>query len=199
MLVLISPAHAAVLTINFAGNLTQVPLDEALGDLNAGDPFQGSFSFDTSAADLIPSDPAIGGFTWHAPLGMTVTIGPHVFTALGSLNIGILNGLVDQYTVFATDSSGAITLELFLQDNSGGVFSGDGLPSGPPLLAGFQQKDFHLLAEFAAGEVQADGQLTTLASADVPEPGTAGLFLAGLSALFTTARHRRSAHSAHSR
>jgi hypothetical protein len=193
LFVLLSSANAAVLTFQFSGNVTQVPLDEVFGDLNPGDLIQGTFSFDTSATDAVPADPSIGSYTSSAPLGMDVTIGTHNFKTSGGLNIGILNGVVDQYTVLATSASGDLTLELFLQDNTGSAFSNDHLPLTPPALTDFAQRDFHLIATLAGGEVQADGQLGATAVA-TPEPPTAGFILAGSIFLLPAVRKRFSQH-----
>jgi len=183
-------ANATVLTFTFAGNLTQVPLDEVFGDLAPGDGFVGSFSFDTSAADLIPADPATGSFAWSAPFGMNVDIGAHNFTTSGSLSIGVLNSLVDQYTILATSASGDLTLELFLQDSTGSAFSNDSLPSSLQ-LADFDQREFHLNGTFDSGQVQADGQVTTLTVPNAPEPSTAALALTGLILPFIWKRFQR--------
>jgi hypothetical protein len=179
LFVLISSANASVVTFEFSGEVTQVPLDEVVGDLVSGNLIQGSFSFDTSAIDSIPGDPATGSFSWSAPFGMRVRIGAHDFSASAQLSIGILNSFVDQYSVLATSDSGDLTLELFFQDNTGNVFASDKLPLAPPPLAGFSQKDFHLDAISGDGETQADGELDSLSSPPVPEPSTSGLFLAG--------------------
>jgi hypothetical protein len=188
LLALLSSANAAVLTFQLSGNVTQVPLDDVFGDIAVGETIHGSYTFDTSAADLAPADSATGIFTWGAPFGMTVTIGTHDFTTSGLLNVGILNSFVDQYTVLGLSAASDVTLELFLQDHTGGVFANDQLPLTAPSLAGFGQKDFHLHAMLAGGEIQVDGQLSTLASQAVPEPHPAGLVLVGSIILLVLAR-----------
>jgi hypothetical protein len=191
LFVLLNSASATTLTFKFSGTVTQVPVDEVLGDLEFGDEIQGGFTFDPSASDLIPNDPTTGSFTWAAPLGMTVTVGSHTFGTSGLLSIGILNGAVDQYTVLGQSAAGDLTLELFLQDNTGAVFSSDRLPLTAPALASFAQRDFHLDGTFAGGEVQADGRLNSLSGQVVPEPDTAGIFLAALVVLLILARRKR--------
>jgi hypothetical protein len=182
-------AHAAVVTFQFSGTVTQVPIDEVFGDIEFGEPLQGSFTFDTSAADLIPNDPSTGTYQWTDPLGMTATIGSHQFAANGLLSISVLNSVVDQYTVLAETSAADITMELFLQDGTGTVFNNDHLPTTPPALGSFAERDFHLDAIFSSGEVQVDGQITTLGGTSVPEPGTLGALGAGLVVLLAW-RHR---------
>jgi hypothetical protein len=181
-------AHATPITFQFSGTLSQVPVDEVFGDINAGDEIQGSYTFDSSAMDLVP-DSKVGSFTATAPFGMQVTIGSHNFAAQGSLNIGVLNASVDQYTVLAQSSAGDISLELFLQDNTGAVFSNDQLPITPPELASFAERDFHLDAVFEDQEVQADGQINSLVAAPEPDPAT--LVLGGSLVLLGIARWKR--------
>jgi hypothetical protein len=161
------------------------------GDVSFGDGLQGSFSFDTSAADLIPGDATSGSYSFGSPLGMHVSIGTHEFDASGSLNIGILNSFVDQFTVLATSADGALTLELFLQDNTGTAFSNDHLPSTAQQLAGFLQRDFHLNADFAGSEIQVDGRLSALSSSAVPEPAVQGPVVLTLLLLLVLALRRR--------
>lgn len=119
MFVLLQPAWADSVTVQFFGKVTQVPLDEVFGDIEVGDAIQGSFDFDTLAPDLDPSDASVGIYSWTAPFGMAVNVGAHSFNAFGNLNISVLNSFVDQYSVLATDAFEDLTLELFLQDNSG--------------------------------------------------------------------------------
>ena len=184
------PAKADVVTFDFAGVVTQVPVDEAFGDLAASDPIQGSFRFDTSASDLIPMDPATGSYSFSTPFGMTAAVGAHEFDALGSLNIGILNSFVDQYSVLATSASGDLTLELLLQDNTGEAFGNDHLPATPPPLVDFSEKDFHLIAMFNGQDVQTDGQLSGFTDQVVPEPSLIVPVLAGMVFTAVLARWR---------
>jgi len=190
LFLLLSPVHAAVLNFQFTGTVTQVPLDEAFGDIAIGDGIQGGFSFDTSATDLIPGDPATGSFQFGPPFGMAFTVGTHQFTTSGSLNIGVLNSFVDQFTVLGTSASGDLSLELFLQDNTGTVFSNDHLPVTALPLGSFAQRDFHLNAVFAGGQVQIDGQINATSATTVPEPGSTVAIPAGLILLALTRRKR---------
>jgi hypothetical protein len=185
-------AKSETITLQFSGNVTQVPVDEVFGDINAGDAILGSFSYDTSAVDLIPLDSSTGSYIFSAPFGMNVSIGAHTFNTAGSLNIGILNSFVDQYSVLATNETGDLTFEILLQNNESVVFTDDHLPSSAPPLAGFDQRDFHFDGLFDGGEVQADGTLSTLAAQDAPEPGTLAEVLAGFFVLLALTRSRRS-------
>jgi hypothetical protein len=194
LLVIPGAVNASTITLQFAGNVTQVPLDEVFGDLTVGQQIQGSFSFDSSAVDLAPADPATGIYASSAPFGMDVTIGTHEFTTSGSLTIGILNSFVDQDTVFANSASNDLTLELFFQDNTGTAFTNDHLPLTFPAINAFAQRDFHLDALFDAGEVQVDGQIGTSDAQAAPEPASVGLAFAGSLVLLALARLRRPSH-----
>jgi len=178
-------ANASIVTVLFSGNITQVPVDEIFGDIHFGDPFQGTYTFDSTAPDLIPS-PSTGSYSFTAPLGITATIGSHIFEAAGSLNIGILNGFIDQYTVLAFSPTGDLAIQLFLQDNSAAVFSGDQLPSHPPSLSAFTQRDFQLTFSLDGSELQAAGQLEVLTA--VPEPHSLSLMFAAVLAVYRIRR-----------
>ena len=189
LILLLSTANASVITVEFSGSITQVPLDEVFGDIVPGEQFLGAYFFDSSAIDQIPNDPNFGTYSWGAPLGMTVTIGAHQFIANGSFNIGTLNGAVDQFTALAASAAGDITLELFLQDNTGSALSNDHLPLTPLPPGGFAQRDFHLIADLSGGQLQVDGQLSASQAASAPEPSPALLILAG-SAFLLAGRRR---------
>jgi hypothetical protein len=184
-------ASAASITVQFTGIVTQVPIDDIYGDITAGSLFAGSYTFNSTAVDLIPADPASGSYTSSGvPFEMLVSIDGHVFTASDSVNIGIFNSFVDQYTVLALGASGDLALELFLQDNAATVFANDGLPLTAPLLGAFAIKDFHSHQVAVGGEVQVDGQVTSLSVSTVPEPSAGLLVCAGLVVLLLLWRRK---------
>jgi hypothetical protein len=187
----LSSANADTVTFDFTGSVTQVPLDDVFGDIAVGSAIQGSYTFDTTAVDLVPADPNTGSYTWSAPFGMLVTVEAHDFSTSGVLNIGVVNSFVDQYTVFALSATGDLTLELFLQDTTGSVFVNDHLPLLAPSLSSLTQKDFHFHGMFAGGEVQFDGQLSAPSVQAVPEPSPAIPLLVG-SIMVMLARRRLS-------
>src|SRR5438067_871564 len=137
-------AHAGPITFNFTGTVTQVPIDDLGTGIQFLDAIFGTLTFDSTAVDAIAA-PTAGSYTSTGPgFGMTATIGPGalLFLVSGSLNIGILNTFVDQYTAHA--SSATLVLDLLFQDNSATIFSTDALPLNPPALGGFAQREFHL-------------------------------------------------------
>ena len=177
-------SYGAPITIDHSGTITQVPIDDLYGDIAAGSTVQISYTFDSTAVDLIPADSATASYASSGvPFTMTFSFPGHVFTADGSVQIGIFNSFVDQYTVLGTGNGGNLTLELFLQDNGATAFSDDSLPLSAPSLAAFTVADFHFHEIGDDGrETQFDGQLTGT-SAAVPEPSTAVALLLGLGVL----------------
>ncbi len=173
-------ANASIVTVLFSGSITQVPIDDVFGDIQFGDPFQGTYSFDSAASDLIPS-PSTGSYSFTAPLGIAATIGSHTFAATGSLNIGILNVVIDQYTVLAFSPTADLAIQLLLQDNSAAVFSSDQLLPHPPSIGAFTQRDFQLTFSLDGAELQVGGQLEVLTA--VPEPHSLSLMFAAVLAV----------------
>ena len=189
----------ADVTFGFTGMVTQVPIDDLATGIQPDDAISGTFTFDPAAPDLI-SAPSSGSYLSTGPaFGMTVSIDGLTFSDSGSLNIGILNSFVDQYTV--TASSALLSLELFFQDNSGTIFNSDSLPVTPPLLSAFAERDFHLDQTDALGsETQVDGRITALTGSvvsTVPEPSfLALLFTAAVAfALYRLIRSHPSQNS----
>jgi hypothetical protein len=189
LLLLACGANANTTFFQFTGTVTQVPIDDIFGDITFQDPISGSFSFDSSALDLVAS-PTTGSYDFTAPFGTDVQVGSHAFGAAGFLNISILNSFVDQYTVLAESSSGDLSLDLNLQDSTGTIFSSDALPLIAPSLAGFDQRDFHLVDQLTDGALQVDGQITSLGESSAPEPAAVGLVGTGLAALLVRSRRK---------
>jgi hypothetical protein len=189
-ILLAHPVHADPVTFQFSGLVTQVPVDEVFGDIAFGDTFDATLSFDSTATDLVPDDPTIGSYAFSSPFGMSVDIGKHNFEASGSLNIGILNSFVDQYTVLATSQTGDLDLELFLLDNTGSVFADDHLPVSLPPLASFTERDFHLDGFLDGGDIQVDGEIVSPSIQAVSEP-SATIPLIVISVLASVLAYRR--------
>jgi hypothetical protein len=186
--------HAAPITLQFTGIVTQVPIDDIYGDIAAGNLFNGSFTFESTATDLIPADPATASYlSSGVPYSMTVSLAGHTFTAADSVSIGVFNSFLDQYTVLALGSGAGVTLELFLQDNSGTVFADDSLPLLLPLLSSLTIADFHFHEVVGGAEVQVDGQLTSFTS--VPEPSTGLSIFAGALGLWAILRRTQRTNS----
>jgi len=179
-------AGASPITFNFAGTVSQVPIDDLGTGVNPLDSITGSFTFDSAAVDAIAA-PTSGSYTSTGPaFGMTINIGALAFTESGALNVGILNSFVDQYTVHA--SSPLLTMDFLFQDNSSSAFSTDALPLSPPPLLAFPQHDFHLdETDIGGNETQIDGVITSLtcgagcgvSTVPAPEPSSLVLLTTG--------------------
>lgn len=183
--------QAAPITIQLSGLITQVPIDDLYGDIVAGSLVQISYTFDSAAVDQIPGDPSSGSYlSAGPPFVMSFTLPGHVFTAGDSVQIGILNSIVDQYTVLAFGSGGSDTLEIFLQDNNGAVFSTDSLLLTMPSLTNFTLTEFHVHVITDRGETQFDGQISSATEA-VPEPAPVLMLVIGLTASLALARSTR--------
>ena len=191
-ILLAGSALADTVTFQFSGNVTDVQ-DEVFG-IMSGSSIQGTFSFDSAAADLVPDDPSTGIYNFSAPFGLDVTIGPHDFDATGSLSIGVRDGVADIYAVSALSDNGNLDMQLFLEDGTGGVFQNDLLPLTPPSLAGFDVRDFHLIDELTGGQIQLDGHITSLSDpmAPTPEPSQGLLVLIGTMIIVVMTRRRLS-------
>jgi hypothetical protein len=204
-----SPCLAAPVTFEFTGTVTQFNSDPADpffgGNVKFGTPFFGAYTFDSAAADAIP-DAGSGSYTSPAntaPFQWSFAAGPSGIAVAGPINIGVVNGAADAFTMLGcveSDCSG-LTMELFFEDLSGLVFSSDALPLDAPLLNAFQVATFALRGPLRDNEVEILGQLTSLRCTDgcvpttpaptpVPEPTTLLLCLTGMS-VFIPSRSRR--------
>jgi hypothetical protein len=184
---------ASPVTVDFSGTVTQVnfdPDDPYGGTISFGTSLNGSFTFDSTAADAI-ADPSTGSYSMAGPpYEFSMDIGGNIFNVSDSLSIGILNGFVDQYTIYAQTSSGELTMELFLEDEDGSVFSDDSLPGLLPDLNLFETRDFHLIRTVIDPDTggisqqdQIDGIIAPAAPVTVPEPSTMILLLPGIGGL----------------
>jgi len=188
---LVTAARANPVTVLFTGTVTQVPVDEVFGDVGVGSAITGFYIFNSLASDGAPADSTTGSYSMFGlPYTFSATVGGHSFSINDFLNIAVFNSFVDQYSVFAQQSGGDLTLEILLQNNSATAFGTDALPLALPSLGNFAQRDFHLTGLIDDGQVQFDGSIDTLQVA--PEPASFTLLLIGVAA-FGAARLKRSA------
>lgn len=213
-----SPSSAAPVRFDFSGTVTQVSTDPDnpfKGDVGFGTAFFGVYVFESTTPDAIP-DAGSGSYT--APvgfsLGLAVIIGAgNQFESSDFLNIGVVNGPIDFYTVLACkDGSGCpnLAIELFFEDLAGLMLSSDALPLDTPAL-GSAFGRFGLRAILGGNQVEVLGDITSLACvsgclatpdpnpgpdpgpnpAPIPEPATLVLCLTGLAGgVWKRARNR---------
>jgi hypothetical protein len=188
-LIYTATAQAIPITFSFTGGVTNDPF----GVSSPGAPISGDYTFESTAVDAIPAADT-GSYTSIGPgFGFNATVDGMPFSVSGSLNVSVVNSLVDQYLVTATD--GTLTLELFFQDNTGTALTSDALPLTPPLLTAFAIRDFRLFGP----DAEFTGSVDTLVCSTgcnggggtVPEPGTLWLLGASLAALLVRQRRVR--------
>jgi hypothetical protein len=199
-----APCVAAPITFGFTGfvtNTTFAPSDPFAGAIGLGTTFNGSYTFDSTAADNIPFANNGSYTSSGAPYLFTVTIGSSfTFSTTDILNINIANGPTDQYSVLACAGgpfcSGS-SAQIFLDDVQGTAFAGDVLPYPAPPLSAFESALFAFHGFVGGSQVEILGQLDSLvcsAGCDpiggpIPEPGS--LILVGSALMFGASRLRR--------
>jgi hypothetical protein len=201
----VGAASAAPITFQFAGTLSQDPLldpgDPFSGTITSGVAFTGSYTFESTTADSDASS-AVGSYTSTGGT-LDVTIGGNLFTASDLLNIGVQNGFVDFYTVFAQNTTANwFDLSLTFGDLDGTALLGTALLTDAPSLAQFEITTLFLSGMILGNQVQIDGTVTSLRCTSgcvpggetgqlVPVPEPASLTLVGLGAAACVARRKR--------
>lgn len=193
------PAQAALVSYNFAGAITSASDPLASFGIVTGDPFVGSFTYDTSLG-IASSGP--GNVLYEqpapiAPMNFSVTINGVQYAAANSsapLSIQVTDnagGLQDQFgyhTVFGgslvhplSGSYPFSNMALVLRDTSATVFSSTAIPSSLD-LNDFDDNGFSLNLTQELGNLESEtlflGTITSLTS--VPEPGSLLLLLTAL-------------------
>lgn len=203
-----SSSEAAPITFGFTGAVTQTtfdPDDPFDGGIDVDTAITGSYTFESTAADVIPGASTAG---YVSPVGaayrFAVTIGGHAFSTSDFLSIGLANNVagVDQYTVLACAGGAScpgLMLELFLQDLGGTVFGSAALPLRAPSLGAFEIRTFALRGLIDDHQIEILGRLASLdcsagcdpAPAPIPEPGTLLPLASGLAVLRARRYQRR--------
>jgi hypothetical protein len=191
--------HASAITFSYTGSLTQVaaldPENPFPIEPDFGTPFSGTYTFNGTAADGIPADPATGSYISNgAPYQLTFSVAGRSFT-YGGVALGVTNGDSsigfgsDEY-LFGFTQAGAPTpmISARITDPTGTMFGNDHLPLTPvPLPA--PEFTFFMFSDIVDGnQVELEGVLTSLTCREgcataVPQPLTVTLLAAGLGVL----------------
>lgn len=147
--------HAVPIHFKFEGMVTSAffdPDNPFANPVDFGTSISGQYTFDTAAMDQNPSANTGSYSHYGSPFGMKVDIGGNIFSINDFLNISVANDIgsgVDQYSVFAEhgipgDLDDYLSIQLFLQDDTGMAFANDALPQTASILNSFSFKDFFL-------------------------------------------------------
>jgi hypothetical protein len=189
-------ADAMPITFAYTGTITQVaaldpanpfPIEPAFGS-----PFSGSFTFDSTALDLVPADTTTGSYSsFGSPYELRVNIGG-LELAYGGVSIAITRGYssigfgFDEYLFSFFDGGNptpAISARLTFP---GGTFATDALPLTPMSLTTLYDSAFLFSDIIDGNQVELGGQIDSLTP--VPEPATVSLVVAGFGALMVRRR-----------
>jgi hypothetical protein len=194
LLLLVSPAGAATITVGFTGTITFVPMQIASGPFEVGDPITGSFQIDSATPDgeAAPTEGSYEG----AVSNLSFSFGGYSGTGAGENELHMRDGSgvqVDNFFVQSevggSDVAGfpAFHFLFDLGDTANTVFSSDGIPASLD-LADFEIRN--LILGFIDGNsvYNVSGTISSL-TYDVPEPGA--LALLGLAGLALAARRGR--------
>ncbi len=187
------PVRAEMITIAISGHVTLV--DDSWGFLenkfHSGDVISGTYTYDSSALDSEPLDPAYGLYEYYnAPMGISMNIGEFNFRTNPNdvyFRIGIthLSG-TNYYSLFSTNNlplpNGVEVYEIYwdLIDTTGTALNSDALPTIPPDLSLFKPSitcNFDILGH-CSYLIRAEITSATL----VPEPATLLLLMFGAAA-----------------
>jgi hypothetical protein len=199
-------AIAGPVTFNFAASETFIydSLDTLPPDVVSGVPLHLSFTFDPTAADVVPN-PTLGNYPEFNGVitNATVTVGDATFTHDTSSTFGqfvVTDTVIEAFyvTFMLNDVYGyrSIRLDLALVGSTHGVLTSDSLPQIQPdptmfylttiTLLGFGQSMWSPALGVIATSIQSARPLQV-----IPEPASLAIFGFGLFALAILSRRRR--------
>jgi hypothetical protein len=182
--------QAGIITYDFSGTIS----GSAVTGISVGDPFSGSFSYDTST---MPFSSSSDMARYDVSLPFTLTIDSYSFSLVsvtaqvGNDVPGGGSNVTDDFTIEGTEdfSSGpfAPQADIEIELSNTGISSVGPLTSTalPPDLAGFSGE---FLQDSDGG---ISGTITSLTQVTAPEPSGFLLMLTGLSAAVFLARRRK--------
>jgi hypothetical protein len=175
-----APVSGFPVTWEFAGEVTFVSdrSDFLGGAVTVGDPFSGSFTFESTTPDRDPKDPIFGIYL-NALSSVSGEAGGVQFSGplSGTGDILTVTTVINDHPTFHdtygirafVDLLGApVMFEWSFRARDGAIFSDDSLPVVPPDLALLDTARLELFSESAPFVGTIGGDITLL----VPEPGT---------------------------
>lgn len=174
-----APALAANITFNFYG----VVDSSESGNFPTGSSISGSYTFDSTTLDSIPTDPTVGAYSSSGILSSaTFTIGSNIYESSdSSVFIGVTTNDYLNYPfgstygisspVFTGDPFGQESgFSLQLYNSTQNVFSSDALPLTPPNVDLFANRIFQFNYNYLSGGDTVLGTINSIEVAVVPEP-----------------------------
>jgi hypothetical protein len=192
-------AEGSPITWEFTGEVTFLRDETDLlgGAVEIGDPFFGSFTFESTTPDANPGDPRIGLYE-DAILALSGYVADVPFTGvLGGTNfVELVNpsGIGSEHYLARLDADFAgqsLDFGLQLLGRDPGVFPGDLLPLFPPHLADLSTAEGFLVDGSETIPLSVSGTVVAL----VPEPATLVLVMVG-TMMFSKRGRERSAEGA---
>lgn len=200
-------AQAAPITYTFGGTLSTV--DAALSPLAVGDTFTGTFSIESTAADLgsptqgvysagYSMDVTVHGYTYSSSDGEVWVFHDGVnsdqFLAGNKLGLHLVG---TQPTGPSLGGLAPFGFGFILNSSSSNLFSSTALPSNLalPSFEGSNGSNLFILAFSSQNPALSQGTLTSftqLTAAPVPEVSTSAMLALGLGALAVVRRRQRS-------
>ncbi len=175
-------ASASQVTWSFRGEITRVDDTDGFleGQIQAGDAYSGSFTFDTNTPDANPDDPRRGLYN-NAVTSVEGDVAGRVFVPRAGTpaNIVVFNDLFGDDRYHANGGVSfldlSMTFSLNLIDHDQTALSSDLLPRDPPEITAFSNRQFALRGT-GSPRVDIIGEIAFLA----PEPTSLALLAGGI-------------------
>ena len=189
VLVLAGPVAASPITWSYLGTIigTNDPNNQLDGSVVAGSPFSGTYTFESTMTDDLPSDTTTGLYTQPRPSTSIVVLDVgnyHIVAKSDYIRVenSVKDILVLHASPFITDPIGLQDISMGGRDLSGHIVDSDALPIIPPDLSLFYSSGIVISGIPSNDPLQTaldvQGSLETLTL--IPEPASLLLIASGL-------------------